>query len=154
VLRLYGKKFPTGTGIPETRGLNYSVLAQTLIPLIKQTQEIPEHLRNGRLSAELMRLVAASRPKLKVLGEASSLNDLIVARTPTFCPGCPHRDSSSALLEIRKNFADKAYMLKHHGTGAVDLVAHGDTGCYTMLMFAPTEQLMHNYSGMGLGGGT
>ena len=35
-----------------------------------------------------------------------------------------------------------------------DMVAHGDTGCYTMLMFAPTEQLMHNYSGMGLGGGT
>ena len=34
------------------------------------------------------------------------------------------------------------------------MVAHGDTGCYTMLMFAPTEQLMHNYSGMGLGGGT
>ena len=26
------------------------------------------------------------------------------------------------------------------------MVAHGDTGCYTMLMFAPTEQLMHNYS--------
>jgi len=23
-----------------------------------------------------------------------------------------------------------------------------------MLMFPPTEQLMHNYSGMGLGGGT
>jgi indolepyruvate ferredoxin oxidoreductase len=23
-----------------------------------------------------------------------------------------------------------------------------------MLMFEPTEQLMHNYSGMGLGGGT
>ena len=40
------------------------------------------------------------------------------------------------------------------GRGPVDLVAHGDTGCYTMLMFAPTEQLMHNYSGMGLGGGT
>src|SRR5687767_13082531 len=45
-------------------------------------------------------------------------------------------------------------MLKHHGMGPVDMVAHGDTGCYTMLMFAPTEQLMHNYSGMGLGGGT
>jgi indolepyruvate ferredoxin oxidoreductase len=45
-------------------------------------------------------------------------------------------------------------MAKHHGMGPVDLVAHGDTGCYTMLMFAPTEQLMHNYSGMGLGGGT
>ncbi len=36
----------------------------------------------------------------------------------------------------------------------VDLVAHGDTGCYTMLMFEPTKPLMHNYSGMGLGGGT
>src|SRR5947207_8358731 len=45
-------------------------------------------------------------------------------------------------------------MLREHGMGPVDMVAHGDTGCYTMLMFAPTEQLMHNYSGMGLGGGT
>src|SRR4029453_5261241 len=41
-----------------------------------------------------------------------------------------------------------------HGRGPVDMVAHGDTGCYTMLMFAPTEQLMHNHPGMGLGGGT
>src|SRR3954452_9765040 len=45
-------------------------------------------------------------------------------------------------------------MQRKHGIGPVDLVAHGDTGCYTMLMFAPTEQLMHNYSGMGLGAGT
>ena len=36
----------------------------------------------------------------------------------------------------------------------VDLVAHGDTGCYTMLMFEPNKDLMHNYSGMGLGGAT
>jgi len=77
-----------------------------------------------------------------------------VVRTPTFCPGCPHRDSSSTLLELRRNLADSKYMAEHHGMGPVDLVAHGDTGCYTMLMFAPTEQLMHNYSGMGLGGGT
>ena len=89
------------------------------------------------------------------VGEAkSSIEDKIVPRTPTFCPGCPHRDSSAALLEIRENFQDPQYMLRHHGQGPVDLVAHGDTGCYTMLMFAPTEQLMHNYSGMGLGGGT
>ena len=31
---------------------------------------------------------------------------------------------------------------------------HGDTGCYTMLMFEPNSPLMHNYSGMGLGGAT
>ncbi len=151
--RLFGKQFPTLngkalTGIPEVRGLNYSVLAQLIIPLIKATEEIPAHLRHGRLSGELDRLKAASKPKLRVFTEK------VVARTPTFCPGCPHRDSSAVLLELRKNFADPAYMKRKHGMKPVDMVAHGDTGCYTMLMFAPTEALMHNYSGMGLGGGT
>lgn len=154
--RLYGKAFPvlngqTLNGIPDTRGLNASVLAQILIPLIKATEEIPPELRNGRLSAELELIRRASKPKLEILTKAT---ENIVPRTPTFCPGCPHRDSSSTLLEIRKNFADPKYMMDEHGMGPVDLVAHGDTGCYTMLMFAPTEQLMHNYSGMGLGGGT
>ena len=146
------KEDPTGpvaNGIPSTRGLFPSVLAQILIPLIKATEEIPAELRNGKLSAEMEMIRRASKPKLTVISEKE-----IVARTPTFCPGCPHRDSSAALLEIRNNFADKAYMLREHGMGPVDMVAHGDTGCYTMLMFAPTEQLMHNYSGMGLGGGT
>jgi indolepyruvate ferredoxin oxidoreductase len=146
--RLFGKTFPSGEGIPDARGLNPSVLAQKIIPLIQATQEIPEHLRNGRLRAELDRLRSLSKPKLQVV------SDQIVPRTPTFCPGCPHRDSSAVLLDIRRNFQDPAYMLRQHGMGPVDLVAHGDTGCYTMLMFAPTEQLMHNYSGMGLGAGT
>jgi len=153
--RLFGKSFPTAAdgrkidGIPESRGLYPSVLAQILIPLIKATEELPPEQRNGRLSAELELLRRASKPVLKVIAQQD-----IVARTPTFCPGCPHRDSSAALLEVRENFANKEYMLREHGMGPVDMVAHGDTGCYTMLMFAPTEQLMHNYSGMGLGGGT
>jgi indolepyruvate ferredoxin oxidoreductase len=147
--RLYGKVFPGGgPGISETRGLNFSVLAQKLIPLLQATVEIPAHRRNGRLTDEMDRLRSASKPKLPVF------NETVVSRTPTFCPGCPHRDSSATLLEIRRNLADPAYMSRHHNQGPVDLVAHGDTGCYTMLMFAPTEQLMHNYSGMGLGGGT
>lgn len=152
--RLFGKAFPSGPdgkvlkGIPDTRGLNYSVLAQHLIPLIQSTEQIPPQLRNGRLSDELKQLRAASKPRLDVVAE------VIVPRTPTFCPGCPHRDSSATLLELRRNLLDPKYMMKHHGIGPVDLVAHGDTGCYTMLMFAPTESLMHNYSGMGLGGGT
>jgi len=149
VSRMFGKAFPHGLpGIPDMRGLNPSVLAQLLIPLIQATQEIPAHLRNGRLSAEMDRIRKASKPKLQII------SDKIVPRTATFCPGCPHRDSSATLLELRKNLADPKYMHEHHGSGPVDLVAHGDTGCYTMLMFAPTEQLMHNYSGMGLGGGT
>ncbi len=152
--KLYGKAFPAradGTplaGIPDTRGLSPSELARIIIPLLQETTEIPLEARNGRL-AEVMGLIReASRPNLKVI------SDLIVPRTPTFCPGCPHRDSSAALLEIRKNLADEKYMQDVHGMKPVDLVAHGDTGCYTMLMFAPTEQLMHNYSGMGLGSGT
>ncbi|MDB5298105.1 MAG: indolepyruvate ferredoxin oxidoreductase, partial [Phycisphaerales bacterium] len=153
--RLYGKQFPSAPGVraegvPEVRGLNVSNLAKILIPLIKSAEEIPEHLRNGRLTAEMDRLRKLSKPKLNVLaGQVAP-----VARTPTFCPGCPHRDSSATLLQLRLDLADPAYMKKAHGRDAVDLVAHGDTGCYTMLMFAPTEQLMHNYSGMGLGAGT
>ena len=45
-------------------------------------------------------------------------------------------------------------MRRTHRREPVDLVFHGDTGCYTMLMFEPNKDLMHNYSGMGLGGGT
>jgi indolepyruvate ferredoxin oxidoreductase len=147
--RLFGKKFPSGQeGIPDARGLNYSVLAQRIIPLIQSTEEIAPHRRNGRLTQEIDRMRRASKPRLDVVNAA------VVGRTPTFCPGCPHRDSSATLLELRKNLADPKYMATHHGMGPVDMVAHGDTGCYTMLMFAPTEQLMHNYSGMGLGGGT
>jgi indolepyruvate ferredoxin oxidoreductase len=147
--RLFGKHFPDELGgIPETRGLNPSVLAQILIPLIKATEQIPPELRNGRLSSELARLKLASKPKLAVVAEQ------IISRSPTFCPGCPHRDSSATLLQLRKDLSDPTYMLQNHGRPPVDLVAHGDTGCYTMLMFPPTEQLMHNYSGMGLGGGT
>jgi indolepyruvate ferredoxin oxidoreductase len=151
--RLFGKKFPaakgvTADGIPELRGLNVSLLSQKLIPLIKATEEIPAHLRNGNLTAELDRLRKLSKPKLQVLSEKT------VARTPTFCPGCPHRDSSAVLLQLRQDLQDAAYMKRVHNRAPVDVVAHGDTGCYTMLMFAPTEQLMHNYSGMGLGAGT
>src|SRR5688572_22928905 len=99
--RLFGKRFPSGgEGIPETRGLYPSVLARSIIPLIQSTSELPEHLRNGRLTEELNLIRQASKPTLDVIGI-----EQIVARTPTFCPGCPHRDSSSVLLEIRKTSA-------------------------------------------------
>ncbi len=45
-------------------------------------------------------------------------------------------------------------MQSHYDKSPTDLVAHGDTGCYTMMMFEPNKPLMHNYSGMGLGGAT
>jgi len=142
--QVWGKKFPRElAGIPSQRGLHPSLLVERLVPLVKQHPTLPIELTNGRLSAEIQRIEATAEPT----GPAA-------ARTPTFCPGCPHRDSSSVLLELRKNLLDSDYMQRKHKSPPVDLVAHGDTGCYTMLMFEPNKPLMHNYSGMGLGGAT
>ena len=141
---IWGKEFPRGrAGIPATRGLHPSLLIQKLIELLRDTPNIPHELSNGHLSEEL-----------DTIEKASGLQTPIAVRTPAFCPGCPHRDSASALLEIRKNLLDSKHMQGVYGKKPMDLVAHGDTGCYTMLMFEPNKPLMHNYSGMGLGGGT
>lgn len=152
---IYGKQFPPNLdqaqqqvpgalpGIPDIRGLNPSILIERLAPLIRQYAGLSPDLVNGRLSEELARVTATA-----------SYDVRIPARTPTFCAGCPHRDSASVLLEIRRDLLDPQYMLRRHNRKPVDLVAHGDTGCYTMLMFEPTKPLMHNYSGMGLGGAT
>ncbi|MFW6060920.1 MAG: thiamine pyrophosphate-dependent enzyme [Phycisphaeraceae bacterium] len=141
---VYGKRFPGELqGIPDTRGLNPSVLMERLIPLVKDHPTLPIELTNGNLTTVLQRIQATAEFDVK-----------IPVRTPTFCPGCPHRDSSSVLLELRQDLLDSEYMLREHKRKPVDLVAHGDTGCYTMLMFEPNKPLMHNYSGMGLGGAT
>ena len=141
---VWGKVFPRDLpGIPATRGLHPSILIERLVPLIKQHPTLPIEMTNGVLSEELDRVDRTKRVKV-------DLPD----RTPTFCPGCPHRDSSSVLLDLRKDLLDADYMRKTHKSPPVDLVCHGDTGCYTMLMFEPNKPLMHNYSGMGLGGAT
>jgi indolepyruvate ferredoxin oxidoreductase len=145
---VYGKQFPTVggrklPGVPSTRGLNPSLLMQLLIPLVKNHPTLPIELTNGVLTKKLEHLESTARFEVQ-----------LPDRTPTFCPGCPHRDSSSVLLELRKDLLDPEYMLQRHKRKPVDLVCHGDTGCYTMLMFEPNKPLMHNYSGMGLGGAT
>jgi len=141
---VWGKKFPHDlAGIPETRGLNTSLLEERLIPLLLRTEMGLSETERVRLNAERMILEATSQTDMK-----------LPVRTPTFCPGCPHRDSSSVFLEIKKDFSDPAYMQRTHQQKPVDLVFHGETGCFTMLMFEPNKPLMHNYSGMGLGGGT
>lgn len=142
--KIYGKKFPDGLkGIPAIRGLNPSLLMELLIPLVKKYLDLPVEVNAGNLDTQLDRIEQT----------ASYMVD-IPDRTPTFCPGCPHRDSSSVLLEIRRDLLDPKYMMDQHKRKPVDLIAHGDTGCYTMLMFEPNKPLMHDYSGMGLGGAT
>jgi len=143
-VRVWGKKFPRGiAGIPDTRGLNPSKLIGRLGALFLSTPEIEGKIDRSRIELELEWIREVKAVELK-----------LPPRTPTFCPGCPHRDSAGVLLEIKRQFRDAGYMRRVHGMGPVDLLFHGDTGCYTMLMFEPTRDLMHNYSGMGLGGGT
>lgn len=142
---LWGKQFPHGlAGIPATRGLHPSILVERLAPLLKKLGQAGEPVATTALDRELATIEAAGRVDVGKLA----------ARMPSFCPGCPHRDSANVCLEIKKRFMDADYMAKVHDRPPVDLVFHGDTGCYTMLMFPPNSPLMHNYSGMGLGGGT
>lgn len=141
---VWGKNFPYDLkGLPSTRGLNPSLLIEYLAPLFLKLNTKEFNFDTVRIEREL----ALTR-------ETLNYHMNIPQRTPTFCPGCPHRDSSSVFLEVKKKFKDPEYMRSHFNREPVDLLFHGDTGCYTMLMFEPNSELMHNYSGMGLGGGT
>ena len=141
---VYGKVFPQGReGLPSSRGFNSSILVELLGPLVTELASPKIKLNLRQIGQELAHLA-----------ENNSIEVALAPRTPTFCPGCPHRDSASVLGEIKRHFTDSAYMRRAHRREPVDLVFHGDTGCYTMLMFEPNKDLMHNYSGMGLGGAT
>ena len=154
-VNVWGKQFPNGiAGIPVTSGLDASILIQKLIPLLK-------HLL-GTGNASPVDVATHHTPKIDLehLSREETLQNRvsdqqidIPQRTPTFCPGCPHRDSSSVFLEITQQFMDSEYMKKHHDSGPVDLVFHGDIGCYSMLKYEPFPRLMHNLSAMALGGG-
>ncbi len=144
-VNVYGKEFPFGLeGIPAMLGLNPSILVGRIAPLLKQFAAT----HGLALDHDLI------DGELNLIDFTSQYEVDIIARTPTFCPGCPHRDSASVLMDVKAAFMDSDYMRKTHKRETTDLVFHGDTGCYTMLMFEPTKDLMHNYSGMGLGGGT
>jgi len=148
-VQLWGKRFPGGLkGIPATRGLHPSILIDRLVPLFKHVGL--SSARTG--AAEVTEALDRERQTI----DATARVDVgrLPARLPTFCPGCPHRDSASLCLEIKKRFMDEQYMRKKYDTGPVDLMFHGGCGCYTMMMFPPNTDLMHDYSGMGLGGGS
>ena len=156
-LELWGKDFPAGLeGIPATRGLHPSILIDRLAPLLKHVQGM------AIFTAATAEPPPPAPADEKALDQETEIIDSTARvevgelpfRIATFCPGCPHRDSASLCLEIKKRFMDAEYMGHRHKRGPVDLLFHGDTGCYTMLMFPPNSQLMHDYSGMGLGGGT
>ncbi len=148
-VKVWGKQFPDGLpGIPSEAGLDTSILIQRLIPLFSKNGEESRFAKS--VPVDMEHLAKEAQLQQQVAGYKTD----IPKRTPTFCPGCPHRDSSSVLLEITEQFMDAAYMQKHHDSPPVDLVFHGDIGCYSMLKYEPFPRLMHNLSAMALGGGT
>ena len=146
LVQVWGKEFPDGLeGIPSSLGLNPSILIQRLIPLLR-------HKFNGKGKSIAIDSEVFAREEQQ-LEQVNAHQVDIPARTPTFCPGCPHRDSASVFKEIADQFTDAKYMERHHAQSPVDLVFHGDIGCYSMLKYEPFPRLMHNLSGMALGGG-
>ncbi len=136
---VWGKTFPEGLeGFPEDKGLQPGVVMQTLAPLLAKYK--------------------VSSPKVKkeieFMKSLETFEMTVPVRTPSFCPGCPHRDSASTFLDLVRDFKDPEYMKKTHKLEPIDILFHGDAGCYVLLFMPPYGALMHNYIGMGLGGGT
>lgn len=147
-VNVWGKQFPEELhGIPVEAGLDTSILINRLIPLLSKYRESIQSTSKVNFDLDTFEREA------DIQHQVSEIKPDIPNRTPTFCPGCPHRDSSSVLLDITKEFIDEDYMKKHHNSVPVDLVFHGDIGCYSMLKYEPFPRLMHNLSAMTLGGG-
>ncbi len=156
-MEVWGKHFPDGLqGLPHVAGLHPSILTQRLVPFIRwaENTDRPEPPADKPVAIDADS-DAVMDSELSVLDTVSKTDvGTLPPRIPSFCPGCPHRDSAALCLQIKKAFMDPEYMRKAHKRGTMDVVFHGDIGCYTMLMFPPNAPLMHDLSGMGLGGGT
>ncbi len=149
---VFGKRLPppdvtddaaaSNWGLPDNEPLHPSLLIERLTPVLRRLGNLPPELTNGSLDALLTRITAARQRHLQ-----------LPTRTPTFCAGCPHRDSASVLLELKRDLADHRYMLRKHKRKPVDLVFHGDAGCASLLGFEPNRLLQHDYAGLGLAGG-
>ncbi|RPJ77179.1 MAG: indolepyruvate ferredoxin oxidoreductase subunit alpha, partial [Alphaproteobacteria bacterium] len=118
-LKIYGKKIETAEGFPIHGGLNYEIVLDK-VSLVLTTLG---------LSA------CHSIPKGIVL------EDVLPRRLPTFCPGCPHRETLSLLKDLR------GHLKKQN----INLISHGDVGCYSLSFLEPFKE-MHNLSAMGQGG--
>lgn len=140
---VWGKRFPGGEkGFPEASGLDPDAALAAMCRLVAaRPDDFAPDVREQAERASARRRDLAAR----------SMD--VVARTPTYCAGCPHRGTNSPMLEIRKRFQDPGYMRRVHGSDTVDVIAHGGIGCYSMAFLPPFEE-MHNLSAMGLGGAT
>jgi indolepyruvate ferredoxin oxidoreductase len=119
-IEVFGKEFGEVEGFPAFGGLSYEIIYQKLNLL----QDVLEFK---------MQDVSCALPV--------KLNIAVPRRLPTFCPGCPHRETLSIMKDVRASLSDKN----------IDLISHGDVGCYSLSFLEPFKE-MHDLSAMGQGG--
>ena len=120
--KVWGKRFDSNEGFPSYGGLSYEIVCD-------KVREVFQRLE-WPLSCSAKEAVSTF-----------SWEKDLPKRTPTFCPGCPHRETLSLLKDLRQTLKGKG----------IDLISHGDVGCYS-LSFLPPFKEMHNLSAMGQGG--
>lgn len=118
--KIYGKEFGEKEGFPAHGGLSFEIVRDKMSEL---ANELGLH-------------------QCTQLNYATKVwENPLPRRLPTFCPGCPHRETLSLLKDLRRRLSEEN----------IDLVSHGDVGCYS-LSFLPPFKEMHNLSAMGQGG--
>lgn len=118
-IKIFGKKIGDQVGFPTHGGLNYEIVLEKLT-LVMNT------LKLGACHT---------------LSPGVTLTEAMPRRLPTFCPGCPHRETLSLLKDLR------GHLKKQN----INLISHGDVGCYSLSFLEPFKE-MHNLSAMGQGG--
>jgi indolepyruvate ferredoxin oxidoreductase len=119
-IELFGKEFRDIEGFPAFGGLSYEIIYQKLTLVL-------DLIEFGKIE------VRCALP--------TRLETAVPKRLPTFCPGCPHRETLSIMKDVRAALADKN----------VNLISHGDVGCYSLSFLEPFKE-MHDLSAMGQGG--
>jgi indolepyruvate ferredoxin oxidoreductase len=127
-LQIFGKEFKAAEsfteGFPAFGGLSYEIIYKK----INQVLDILDWKKEGEVC-------------LDGLATSLKLNLNIPKRLPTFCPGCPHRETLSIMKDVRASLDDKN----------INLISHGDVGCYSLSFLEPFKE-MHDLSAMGQGG--
>lgn len=118
-LQIFGKNIQNEEGFPIYGGLNYEIIVDKISRIMN-----------------MLGLTACHS-----LEKGAVLPDVLPRRLPTFCPGCPHRETLSLLKDLRVHLKKKN----------INLISHGDVGCYSLSFLEPFKE-MHNLSAMGQGG--
>lgn len=127
-IQTFGKEFEAGDkfleGFPAFGGLSYEIIYNKLNHVL-----------------DIIDWKKSHDTCLKDLPKPLSLDLFVPKRLPTFCPGCPHRETLSIMKDVRASLADKN----------IQLISHGDVGCYSLSFLEPFKE-MHDLSAMGQGG--